>query len=313
MKFRQINGKKCFSFLLMMCIAVAAFVGAGFHKVQAANPRLMVSDYAIEGGEVLAGEEFVLSITLKNTASSSVKNVKLTVMTEQGEMLPVEGAGTAYIGKIDGNQEAEFTFQMLAIEGLEEKSYKLSLKTEYEGSNGMEYTVEEAIFIPVTLEQRVSVTDIFIPESYIELGDTVEISASVNNLGDGTLYNVTAKVEGTNIGEAENYIGNIESGKSGTIDILTKSTAISKEFGDSNSIIITYEDRKGNVQEAVFEIGVEVNQPVFENLEKVKEEPKVGAVVGKIAAIVGVVAVVGLIAWWMIRRYQKKKKILEEF
>ena len=298
------------SFIICMYIAISA---SGVQTVQAANPRVMVSDYSIEEGEVLAGEAFTLHITLKNTAAKAVKNVKLTITTEQGELLPVEGAGTAYATKIDGNTETEFTFSMMAVEGLEEKSYKLSLKTEYEDGNGIEHTVDNAVFIPVGFEQRLSVTDVFIPESYIELGDTVEISAKVNNLGDGTLYNVTARVQGSNITEAESYIGNIESGKSGTVDVLSKATAVSKEFGDVNEMIITYEDRKGNVQEETFSIGVSVAQPVYENLEKVKEETNTGNVVKTILIIVAIIAVLAIILWLMIRRYQRKKKILEEF
>lgn len=298
------------SFIICMYIAISA---SGVQTVQAANPRVMVSDYSIEEGEVLAGEGFTLHISLKNTATKAVKNVKLTITTEQGELLPVEGAGTAYTTKIEGNTEAEFIFSMMAVEGLEEKSYKLSLKTEYEDGNGMEYTVNETIYIPVILEQRLSVTDIFIPESYIELGDTVEISAKVNNLGDGTLYNVTAKVQGSNIAETESYIGNIESGKSGTIDLLSKATAVSQKFGDANEITIIYENRKGTVQEQAFSIDVAVAQPTYENLEKVKEETNTGNVVRTIFIIVGIVAVVAMLVWFVIRRYQRKKKILEEF
>ncbi len=307
-KARKIIG--ILSFIICMYAAVSA---SGVQMVQAANPRVMVSDYSIEEGEVLAGEGFTLHISLKNTAAKAVKNVKLTITTEQGELLPVEGAGTAYIDKIDANKETEFVFSMMAIEGLQEKSYKLSLKTEYEDGNGVEYTVEEAVFIPVGLEQRVSVTDIFIPESYIALGDTVEVTAKVNNLGDGTLYNVTARLEGSNFAEAESYIGNIESGKSGTIDVLSKASAVSKQFGDKNEIIVTYEDRKGTVHEEKFEIGVSVSTPTYENLEKVKEETNTGNVVKTILIIVVIMAVVAIVVWLMIRRYQRKKKILEEF
>lgn len=299
---------------IVICISIALLLSELLVQiVHAANPRVMVSDYSITEGEVCAGEAFTLNITLKNTASSAVKNVKLTISTEQGELLPVEGAGTAYIEKINGNEEVEITFKMTAVEGLQEKSYKLSLKTEYEGSNGLEYTVDESIFIPVGLEQRVSVTDIFIPESYIELGDTVEVSASVNNLGDGTLYNVTAQVKGDNLSEAESYIGNIESGKSGTIDVLAKATAVSKQFGDKNEIVITYEDRKGNVSEETFALQFTVAQPVYENLEKVKESTDNSGIVKTILLIAAGVIVVAVLVYLVIQRQKRKKKILEEF
>lgn len=280
--------------------------------VQAATPRVMVWGYSITEGEIYAGEDFELKLTLRNTASSVVKNVKLTVTTEGGEFLPTEGAGTAYADKIDGQKEAEFTFLMAAGSGLEEKAYKLKLKTEYEDKSGMGYTVEEEIFLPVSLKQRLSVTDIFIPEHNIQLGDTIEVGASVNNLGDGTLYRVTVRLQGDNVDEMTSYIGNIEAGKQGNVDILSKASGIS-QIGDKNEITIIYEDKKGNSYEETFPLSISVAQPVYENLEVVKKAPNYGKLALRIGLItVGVLAVLG-IAGYIVWKRKKKQKLLEEF
>lgn len=280
----------------------------------AANPRVMISDYEVEEGKITAGGEFTLVIHLKNTAAKAVRNLKLTVISENGEFLPVEGAGTAYTEKIDGKGETEFRFSMTAIHGLEEKSYKLSLKTEYEDSNGTEYTVDENIFLPVSLEQRVSVSDVFLPESSVELGDTVEISASVNNLGDAVLYNVTAKVWGDVIEEQSTYIGNLESGKRGTIDVLTKAISISDvNTAHANRILISYEDKNGKVYSEEFSFKLEVTQPVYEDLEKIKESPDYSGIVRTVIWIVVAAAVLALIVWLLIQRRKRQQKILEEF
>lgn len=303
--------KKIISILICICLGIL-IGGAELTQVRAANPRVMVSNYSIEEGEVLAGQPFTLNITLKNTASSAVRNLKLTIATEQGELLPLEGAGTAYVAKIDANGEEQISFSMKAIDGLEEKSYKITLKTEYEGSNGVEYTVDESVFIPVTLKQRVSVTDIFLPDSGLELGDTVEISASINNLGDGPLYNVTVQVSGENVEETRSYIGNIESGKSGILDVLTKASSIS-QIGDKNKLIISYEDRAGNLYKEEAEFMVSVAQPVYENLELVKTTPDSTGMMKVILWIIVGIAVLAAVVWLVIKRRKKKKSILEEF
>ncbi|MCM1496461.1 MAG: hypothetical protein NC089_11765 [Bacteroides sp.] len=303
--------KKIISFLICICLGIW-IGGAELTRVQAANPRVMVSDYSIEEGEVLAGQPFTLNITLKNTASSVVRNLKLTVTTEKGELLPLEGAGTAYAAKIDANGEVQFSFSMKAIEGLEEKSYKLTLKTEYEGSNGVEYTVDESVFIPVKLKQRASITDIFLPDSGLELGDTVEISASVNNLGDGSLYNVTVQVSGDNVEETQSYIGNIESGKSGILDVLTKASSIS-QIGDKNKLIVSYEDRAGNLYKQEAEFTISVAQPMYENLELVKDTPDASGAIKTVLWVIVGVAVLAAVVWLLIRRWKRKKSILEEF
>lgn len=282
----------------------------------AATPRVMVSDYSVKEEEVISGKEFTLTISLKNTAVKAVKNVKLSISTENGELLPVKGAGTAYVEQIDGNSEKEFTFKMMAASGLEEKAYKLALKTEYESSGGTEYTVEESVFIPVSLEQRLSVTDIFLTGGTVEsleIGDTVEISAVINNLGDGVLYNVAAQIKGDNLQELESYIGNIESGKSGTIDALTRAMVVTQGDKKDNRIIITYEDKDGNVYEKEYELEVTVSEPVYENLEKVKETGEYSGVVKKIVWILIVIVMAGFIVWFFIKRKKRKQQILDEF
>lgn len=298
---------------LFICICVGILGSAG--NAEAATPRVMVSDYSIKEGEVISGKEFTLTITLTNTAAKAVKNIKLSISTENGELLPVKGAGTAYVDQIDADSEEKLTFKMVAAKGLEEKAYKLSLKTEYESSGGMGYTVDEAVFIPVSLEQRLSLTDFSLGGEFkdFELGETVEICAAVNNLGEGMLYNVTAKVQGDNLQEVESYIGNIESGKSDTVDVLTKASAISDSSGMENHIIISYEDKEGNVYEMEEKIGICITAPVYKNLEKVKENKSNVGVIKMIVKIVAILSMAVIVIWFLIRRKRRKQQILDEF
>ncbi|MCM1159414.1 MAG: hypothetical protein NC300_12000 [Bacteroidales bacterium] len=300
--------KKIIGFLL--CLFMGTLIGT--QAVRAAVPRVMVSDYSIKEKEVVAGEEFTLTVVLKNTAAKAVKNLKLSVYAENGELLPAEGAGTAYVNQIDAGAEEEFTFSMQAISGLEEKSYKLALKTEFESSGGQEYTVDEMIFIPISLKQRLSVTDIYMAEDFVELGDTVEISASVNNLGDGALYHVSAEIKGESLQEEESYIGTVEPGKSGMLDVLTKAVALSDEES-KNQIIISYEDRKGNVYKEEVSLMVFVEEPIYENLEKIKDTPDYSGTIKRVFSVAVVVIIILLIIFWMIQKRKRKQKILDEF
>lgn len=285
----------------------------GSYIVEAAQPRVMVSDYLVKEGDVVSGKEFTLTLTLSNTASKAVKNIKLTISTENGELLPQKGAGTEYVEQIDAYSEEKLTFKMKAANGLEEKAYKLSVKTEYESSGGMGYTVDETVFIPVILEQRLTVTDIFLAEDMVELGDTVEISAAINNLGEGTLYNVSAMIEGDNLDRMMTYVGNIESGKSGTLDALTKAVVVTEGIHTKNKMIISYEDKKGNKYESEAEIGVTVLEPVYENLEKVKESKDSSHIIKVIVKIIFAIVIIAAIIWFFIRRKKRKQQMLDDF
>ncbi len=298
-------------FMLIFILLITSFGFSG--NAEAASARVMISDYDISG-DVLPGGEFKITITLKNTATKTVKNLKLTVYTESGEFYPTEGAGTAYISQIASDEEVEFTFSMAASESLDEKSYKLSLKTEYDDYYGSEYTVEEAVFIPVIHERRLSLTDIYY-EDGIELGETVEITAMVNNTGKGTLYNVQASITGDNVYDQSSYVGNIESGDSGTVDILAKSKKIySDKDNDTNTITISYEDTDGNITKKEFDIGaIYIEEPQYDNLEKVATENTESSVKTYFKEILIGVIVVLVIAFYIYMKYRRKKKISEEF
>lgn len=282
-------------------------------KVEAATPRVMVSDVNVAGGGVISGEDFDLDITFKNESTSVVKNMKITISTENGELLPSKGAGTAYVKELKGETEETISFPMSAAFGLEEKSYKLNIKSEYEGG-GIGYTVEDSVFIPVSLNQRLSVTDIYSPKDSYEVGETVEISGVVNNLGSGNLYNVSVKVVGDNVSIAESYVGNIEPGKSGTVDLLTKATVVTEGGHINNNLIVCYEDKSGNVfEEEIALQNISVVAVVYDEFEVVKDSKDYSGIWKSILIVIVTILIIGLVSflWW--KRRKKKLAYLDEF
>ena len=285
---------------------------------QAANQRLMVVDYKVSDGQVVAGKEFTLSVVMKNTSQKAVKNIKMTISSENGEILPVDSAGTAYVESVDAGKEETVKCKMNATYGLEEKSYKLGIKLEYEGSYGEEYCVEDAIYLPITMAQRISVSDLYIAPEDAKLGDSVEVTAVVNNLGESTLYNVSVRVYGDCVNEVESYVGNIEPGKSGNLDLLTKAIKQTRENDTSdtmkNKLKVFYEDKAGNQFETEDkDLGLVVSAPVFDKMEVVKKGVDYGPIIRTVVwFIVGIAALVLVILLW-IRRKKKKQQLLDEF
>lgn len=289
-------------------------------NAKAAEPKVMLTDYKVKENKITAGEEFELSITIYNTAKKNVKNMKVSIVSEAGEILPEEGAGTAYIAQLDAETEETLSFKMKAADNLEEKSYKVTVKLEYEDSSGYSaYTVEDAIYLPAQLEQRYSFSDITVDGSFI-LGEELEIIGKINNLGKGTLYNVSIKTVGDNISSQKSYIGNIETGKSGNVDMIVDASHISDGTQKNNYVIITYEDKEGKQQESKellenlkHDEACLIRAPLYENLEKVKEE-KTENGTGKAVAIAVVILITFMIFVMLFyNRWKRKKKIQEEF
>lgn len=280
-------------------------------KTEASSARVMISDYQVTG-DVVSGGDFKITITLKNTATKVVKNVKLTVYTENAEFYPSEGAGTAYISEIAADSEEKFTFKMTASTGLEEKSYKISARIEYDDYYSTEYEVEESVFIPVTLERSLSLTDIYYDDD-VELGESVEITAYVNNTGQGTLYNVSAAVTGDNVYDQTSYVGNIAAGESKTLDFIAKSKKVQEDL-DSNVIVISYEDEKGNTLQEEVKIGsIYIEEPQYDDLEKVVTKNTESVLKTYFKQIAFCTVAVIVIAFYIFLKWRRKKKISEEF
>lgn len=301
----------CF-FVFMICAVLISVVKISF-TVEAATPRLMIADYEISGGSVVGGKEFDLKLTLKNTAAkNTVKNIKVTVTTENGEFLPVDGAGTAYVDNINATEEETISVKMKAIKGLQEKSYKVKIKIEYESSNGYEYTVEESIFLPVTMEQRVAITELLVQGADAQIGDSVEITAKVNNMGEGSLYNVIATVKGDGVDEMSTFIGNVEAGKSGSVDIITLASEVTNDASQSY-LYVTYEDIEGNQQKVEQEINFSISSPIYDDLVMIKGEEKRSVDWTVVKWLIGTIVVVVIVSFLVIRRVRRKRKLLEEF
>lgn len=308
----RITNKYVFLFMFIICVVLSGVLSDSV-IVEAATPRLMISDYEVSGDSVVGGKDFNLKLTLKNTASkNTVKNIKVTVSTENGEFLPVDGAGTAYVESINATEEETISLKMKAIKGLQEKSYKVRIKTEYENSNGFEYTVEETIFLPVTMEQRIAVTELLIQGADAKIGDSVEITAKVNNMGEGSLYNVIATIKGDGIDEMSSFIGNVEPGKSGNVDIITLASEVTNETSKAH-LYIAYEDIEGNKKEVTQEINFLISSPIYDDLVMIKGEETKSVDWTVVKWSVGTVLVVVVVALFVIRRAKRKKKLLEEF
>lgn len=158
------------------------------------------------------------------------------------------------------------------------------------------YSEANTLYLPVYLKQRVSVTDVMTDDA--KVGDEVEITAQVNNLGEGMLYNVNARVEGKHVEKQETYIGNIDTGKSGNVDLLAKAVMVTdfEEMAKPEDwIIVTYEDRNGNKHEEKVDVSFYIETVDYEDLEVLKEAPeKTGPVTWQILLICACVLAVGV-------------------
>ena len=210
--------------ITILALAMVLVTALGQSNIsEAMTPRVMLTEYSIKArdssGDIFPGDTFTVTFKLKNTSKNKVQNLKYSVVSENGEFLPAEGVGTGFVSELAGETEEEYSVSLQAAKTLEEKTYKIKIKTEYEDWNGG-YKSEDTIYVPISLKTEVIVSDTYIAEEEIRLGDNIEIVSTINNTGAAKIYKVTARVEGHNIADAKTFIGNIDSGKNATVDII---------------------------------------------------------------------------------------------
>ena len=297
---------------LLIAMVVPLIIGIDSHAI---TPRVMLSEYSLSSDEIYPGDSFTINFKLKNTSKNPVMNLKCTVSSDNGEFIPVESTGSSYVAEIKGEEEIELSVDLTAMKKLAEKSYKLTIKTEYEDWSN-KYSASDSIYIPIKLKTEVLISETYIAEEEIRLGDNIEIVSTINNIGGADIYKVQAVSSGDNIAEANCYVGDIKSGKQGNIDIITKATAVSTTSTYDNKIDRTYEDIDGNeYRETVF-LGndgrIEVLEQDYSDIIKVKEDTSTGMTNNmKLLIVLACVAV--LVLFFVVKRVMKRKRLEKEF
>ncbi len=283
-------------------------------------PRIIVTGYETNPEKVMAGEQFELTIHLKNTSNlTAVSNIKVTLSSASNEFLPTSGSSTSFIRNMGCGAATDIVMQMEAQGSLEQKPYVLAVKCEYEGEKNAAYTAEEDISIPVYQEAKAKITDIEVSPMSIETYDQANIMFNINNTGKSTLYNVQVSVDPDNksVQSEDSFVGNISSGSTGYADFMVTGIAPTEDDGKVK-IIISYEDANGNA--GTFETEAELyvydmvyDEPLIDgdfSDYDMNEEYKSGFPWVIAAAVLAVVIAVIVATVIIIKK--KKKKALEE-
>jgi hypothetical protein len=251
------------------------------------QPKIIVSKYELKSDTVLAGEPFDIKITLLNTEDYwHTKNIKVTYKGETSDLLVNSGNNTFYIDEIEDEETYSLTLKMKARLEAEPRPQKVLINIEYEDSKRTSYTVNEEIIVEIRQPLRLEMDEVSIP-SEVNAGDSLPISMNIYNMGKSTIYNVlcTLDMKGV-IPDGSAYLGNMESGASGTaeiyaffgtLDMTADSSAVSnntnEKYGRSDgTMTVTYEDEYGESYEEIIELNTNIERPVFDDIYNQEEE-----------------------------------------
>ena len=310
----------------------SGIIGGSGQEESGSKPRIVVTGFETNPAEVYAGDTFTLTIHVQNTSKDTAVTNALFDMqaAQEGEdktntysaFLPTSGSSSVYMDRISPDTSADIVIEMTAKADLAQKPYVLDVNMKYDAGTMFDLTDTASVSIPILQESRF---DTSIPEvvpTDITVGSQSNVMFSIYNTGKTTLYNVQVKFHADSIDEASAFVGNLQSGATGNVDVMLTGVAATMDDG-TITMEISYEDEGGNVTTEEKTTTLYVSEEVYDDMmmgddmmrggEEPPEEggPKAGLIVGLIIAVI-VAAGVGLAVFLTIRKKKKAAKLLAD-
>ncbi|MDO4799979.1 MAG: hypothetical protein Q4A52_05615 [Bacillota bacterium] len=219
---------------------------------EGSKPKLIIADYQY-GGMAMAGEEFDLEFTIRNTSNSeSTRNIKVTLAGEDSAFTPVDSSNSLFIPSIGPGQEVTRSIRYSTKIDAAVKIYTVNVKMEYEDGKGKAYDAkgnpymeQESISINVAQPIRLETSPIQIPD-VIFAGEPFYIEQEYYNMGKSTMFNLIIKIEGVNSRSPQSFVGNFEAGRS---DYFSVQAYADEPGTHDGKLVFRFEDALGKQSE----------------------------------------------------------------
>lgn len=266
-----------------------------------ATPKLVITGRDISGNQVKAGDEFEMVLHLKNESNSTkLRNISLKISSEENQITTASGSDTVYINEIDKEDGCDVTVKMVAKKDLAQTNYPLTVSYKYEDNNKNTFEDSASVVVPVVQEARLGISEKKLSKSEVLIDGKTSLSFKVNNMGLDTLRNVSVEIKGDTIKEINYYVGTVEAGASGSVDMTVTPDQIGE---DDIHIKVTFEDAVGNQSFIEDSVELTVTQAAEEADKEVKESGISPVFIGGTVVMIIVIAIVG----GVIKRKKQKK------
>ena len=255
-------------------------------------PRLIITGSDISSDAVKAGDDFELTIHMKNESKSKLSNVKLELSNEGNMIVPKSGTNSIYVDSVDKEAEIDVSVDMTTRSDLLPDTYSVAVKYAYEENDWRFFEDEAELTVPVVQIPKLSVTGMKLTRDNVVLDGKSSCSLHINNTGKSDIYNVSVLLKGDNIITAEEFVGKLPIDESRDVDISIKTSSV----GTGDIVAeVAFEDSEGNVYTEKSSVKLEVTEPVFEPvIEKtpIYMDHRVWIAAGVLLVIIVVVTVI---------------------
>lgn len=290
---------------------------------KASTPRVIVTGFETNPEVVHAGDSFMLTLHLKNTSTATSVNNMIFEFdaavegkdseTTYESFLPTAGSNTIFVDKMAKNGTRDIQIEMEARSDLAQKPYAIDVNMSYEDEHVNAYTNKASVSIPVKQEARIDMSQPEVTPSSIDVGSEANVMFSIYNLGKTKLYNVSVKTDSEFFSGGDCFVGNLDSGATGSVDMYLTGEAATTDDG-TVKLQITYEDETGAPTTVEKEISLFVTEPVYDdgmNDDTAMPDGDTGngmGIGGKIAVVVVILIAAGVAGAVIVMKRKKKKE-----
>ncbi len=201
---------------------------------------------------VQPGEEFNISLTIKNTGSRQIKDI--SVSTETENPFAVKSSNSLFIPILRPGEERDVIFKFLSDKDADVGLYDVRFPIEYRDKSDAVFKKTEAAGIVIKGKAQLDIADLKIEPQNPKKGDEITIELRIENVGDDDAVNTKLTLESDLEGFKTAYLGELKKGD----DTPAIFTLRSERTGEiANKLILTYEDDFGkhtSLEEIRFDI-----------------------------------------------------------
>ncbi len=235
--------------LINLCLVAALMPATTVFA--ASNPSIMITSYSTSPETIVPGEQFSLSITIKNEGAAAASNITAAI---SGASLTAVGTGNSdFITSLAAGAQTTLTFTLKSDGSATSTRENLTVDFSYESADATPYTSSQTIGVTYTekagigtAKPRLFVSDYSTTPASIKAGQKFSLKVKVKNKGDATAKNTVATASSTLAkiltSSSKKYLSSIAPGQSKSFSFrLIADKSLSTNSGEA-TIELAYED-----------------------------------------------------------------------
>ena len=283
-------------------------------KKASSAAELFITGYKVSPKKVNGGDDFDVTVTIKNIGGSEAKKIRLVYDGTEGEfrktIKPKTPLNTIRVSKIAAGATKELKFTMTASKDAIAGSQAFIVNISYNSGE-----LSQVLTVDVTQPLDVSVDEIQMPQE-VTSGESVILPISILNKGKAAIYDVTCKLEMDGCYGSSVYIGEVQAGTTGYAEMkvfvgtLSQGSLYGGTFGELH---ITYKEADGSEYTDTTELRTTITEPQTENDNQQyddEERPALQPVSQwYVSVIVGIAVIAIAVAVIIVVSYQRKLRL----